>query len=265
MISIIISYYDRENFGNVSANITETCGEIFEIIGVYNPGKYSIGEAYNSGRNQSQYPFLLFLHDDVRFLTKNWGSCFTAHLKDENTGIIGIAGSNYVPVAPSGWFVAPETKVQGNKIKSEALALDGVFLGITAENFDKLAFDENIPGFHGYDTDLSLRAAKLLTNFVVTDIKIEHFSSGNPDKLWLDNNIYIRKKVGSNFQNLYDKTLEKTALLKFISYYYKFYPFNLKSIKETLQFLPKNLGLSGYLEIMLLYLSFFKLKMKETL
>ena len=265
MISIIISYYNRENFANVSTNIAETCGEVFEIIGVYNPGKYSIAEAYNSGRNQSNYPFLLFLHDDARCITPDWGRRFIEHLKEKNTGIIGIAGSDYVPVAPSGWFVAPETKIQGNEIKYKSLALDGVFLGVTAENFDKLEFDDNIPGFHGYDTDISLRAAKILTNFVVTDIKIEHFSSGNPDKVWLDNNIYIRKKIGSNFQNLYNKGIEETAYLKFVSYYYKFYPFNFESIKKTLQFLPKNLGLSGYLKIIRLYLSFFKLKIKEIL
>lgn len=265
MISIVISYSNKENFANVSTSIAETCGEVFEIIGVYNPGKYSIGEAYNSGRQQSQYPFLLFVHDDVRFLTENWGKPFIEHLSDKNIGIIGIAGSIYVPAAPSGWFVAPETKVQTDKIKSKALALDGVFLGITSENFDKLKFDHNIPGFHGYDTDISLRAAKVFTNFVVTDIKIEHFSSGNPDKIWLDNNLFIRKKIGSNFQNIYNIALEETAFLKFVSYYFKFYPFNINSIKKTLQFLPKNLGLSSYLKIMRLYLSFFKLSIKETL
>ncbi len=265
MISIIISYYNKENFANVSTSIAKTCGEVFEIIGVYNPGKYSIAEAYNSGRNKSKYPFLLFAHDDIRFLTENWGTRFIEHLSDKNIGIIGIAGSNYVPVAPSGWFVTPETKVQTDEIKSKALALDGVFLGITAGNFDKLNFDNNIPGFHGYDTDISLRAAKFLTNFVVTDIKIDHFSGGNPDKVWLDNNIYIREKIGSNFQNLYNKNFEETAFIKFVNYYYKFYPCNLRSIRKTLKFLPKNLGLSGTLKIIRLYLSFFKLRIKEIL
>lgn len=258
MISVIISYYKVENFRAVHQNIAETCGQNVEVIGIYNANNYSIGQAYNMGRRKAKYPFLLFLHDDVAFRTFNWGSTLINHLEDKKTGVVGIAGANYVPKAPSGWYIAPATENTTSENKREAIVLDGVFLAITANNFDRLHFDANIPGFHGYDTDFSLRASLILQNYIISDIKIDHYSSGTIDKTWLDNTVLIRKKLRNYPQKKSDITLEKIAFLSFIGYFFKYYPMNIKNYRETIQFLPKGLSLKDYFEIHILYAKFLK-------
>ncbi|MFX5306134.1 glycosyltransferase, partial [Acinetobacter baumannii] len=61
----------------------------------------SITEAYNSGAEKSTFENLLFLHEDIIFYTRNWGNKLLHHLQKESTGIVGVAGSSYVPFAPS--------------------------------------------------------------------------------------------------------------------------------------------------------------------
>jgi len=179
MLSIIISSYQKHYFDQLIENISETIGEDFqyEIIQIWNPNLMSITEAYNSGAEKSKYENLLFLHEDIIFYTRNWGHKLLNHLQKESTGIIGVAGSSYVPYAPSSWTVAEKYNsvhiLQGNKENTEffhinsteenrtkVFAVDGVFIATRKEHFDIFRFDENLKGFHGYDLDFSLRASR---------------------------------------------------------------------------------------------------------
>ena len=93
MISIIISSYQPEYFAALERNIAETVGVPYEIIKIDNPGLMGICEAYNKGAVQAAYPFLLFVHEDVEFVTKDWGKILIEkyfHLP--NVGILGLAG-----------------------------------------------------------------------------------------------------------------------------------------------------------------------------
>lgn len=88
-----------------------------------------------------------FLHEDLIFHTQNWGNILIQHHSDERTGIIGVAGSSYVPHPPSSWTVSEKYNfihlLQGNKNNNEyvnqfktppkknpVFAVDGVFLDI---------------------------------------------------------------------------------------------------------------------------------------
>lgn len=261
MLTIIISYNNSDSFNNVSANIMETCGLTHEIIGIYNPGKYSLTAAYNLGAAEAKYDHLLFLHDDVRFHTKEWGEIINEHLSDLQTGIIGIAGGNYVPKAPSGWFIKKNNFKKERK--EHAIMLDGVFLAMTRMNFDTLRFDEEIKGFHGYDTEISLKASKNFNNFIISDIMIEHFSSGNPDKVWLDNNIIIRNKHGHKFQKHTNAELETVAFERFMRNYFKYYEINFKNIFSSLKYYPFSIGLKKHFYLIILYLKFIKMGLSK--
>ncbi|MBU4539356.1 MAG: glycosyltransferase family protein [Weeksellaceae bacterium] len=238
MLSIIISTYKPHNFTALEKNITETAGIPFEIIKIENPGTMGICEAYNSGAEKAKFENLLFLHDDVEFKTKNWVTILIKHLKDPETGALGVAGSNYIPSAPSGWFIEKGQK-EMKENKSPAIALDGVFLSCTKAKFDNVRFnEEQIKGFHGYDCDFSLRMAKFYQNYIVHDIKIEHFSGGNPDRLFLDNNIKIRLNLGSNFNHLSNSQTETIAFRSFLRFYFKYYPVTVRNLCFTLRFFP---------------------------
>ena len=196
-------------------NIEETIGVDYEIIAIDNSEqKYSICSAYNYGAKQSKYPFLCFVHEDVVFHSKLWGEKIISHLTPSQTGIIGLAGSGFIPRIPTKWlknerarniiqssnhknyvtkhFIIPENYTLSKK---EVVALDGVFLCMRQVVFVHLQFDETLGGFHAYDLDISIQShVAKFTNYVVYDIFIEHLSIGNFNKEYFERTIAVFKK-----------------------------------------------------------------------
>lgn len=277
MLSIIISSYQQNYYDQLVKNINETIGDGFqyEIIQMWNPNLMSITKAYNLGAEKSKFQNLLFLHEDIVFHTKGWGEKLSDHLDKENTGIIGVAGSSYVPAAPSSWTVDEKYNfaniLQGNKQnteffhiqstkanKTKVFAVDGVFLAIKKENFIQFKFDENLPGFHGYDLDFSLRVSKKYQNYVVDDILIQHFSGGNLDKVWFDANVKVKEKLGSQFGKQIDPEVEKKVFLGFLYNFFQHYPVSRKNILLTLKFYPKKLNFKDHLKIVKKYFNYIR-------
>ncbi|ROH95779.1 glycosyltransferase [Chryseobacterium daecheongense] len=276
MISIIISSYLPHYFSALQKNIAETIGATYEIIKIDNPGLMGICEAYNKGANRAQYDLLLFIHEDILFQTQNWGEKLISHLNESKTGIIGVAGSSYVPSAPSSWTVSEKYNfaniLQGSKENTDSFhihtthqnrnkvfAVDGVFIAINKENYLNFKFNEKLlKGFHGYDLDFSLRVSKKLQNYVVDDILIEHFSAGNLNKEWMDNNILVKQNIGSDFQKEIDSETETKVFLGFLYNYYKYYPVNIKNILDTLRFYPKKLNFKDQLLIIKKYFNYIR-------
>ncbi|KIC64991.1 glycosyltransferase [Chryseobacterium taiwanense] len=273
MLSIIISTYKPNLLQQLTQNIAETIGNIdYEIISINNPGIMGICEAYNKGAAKAIYNNFLFLHEDVKFHTENWGQTLLHHLSPKDIGVIGLAGSSYVPKTPSGWHL-PDNRYNHLNIiqrdidntiiheqinhhqKTKIFAVDGVFLAVTKKVFDEFKFSTSLKGFHGYDSDFSLRVSKKYTNYFVPDILLEHFSIGNPDKTWFDNNILVRKFVGSNYNSSKDIQLEGELYIKFLHQFYTYYTANIKNIFLVFRFLPFNLSKNKYSEI----LKFFKI------
>lgn len=227
MLSIIISSYKPDYFSALEKNIAETCGIPYEIIKIDNPGVMGICEAYNKGAAKARYEYLLFLHEDVEFTDKNWGSRLEEYLKNSEIGAIGLAGSNYLPNCPSPWWLYKENNflnlTQNNKKDligtfdlekdEEVISLDGVFLALRKNVFKQFKFNEKLKGFHAYDIDLSNRVASTYKNMVTSKIFLKHFSQGVPDKSWIEALIHARKfySVPNKQKKNYQK--EVTAVL----------------------------------------------------
>lgn len=271
MLSIIISTYQPQFYSALEKNIAETIGIPYEIIKIDNPNLMGICEAYNKGASLSKYDYLLFVHEDVIFHTKEWGQKLINHLKLENVGVIGVAGSNYVPKAPIGWYLPDNSYnflnyIQNDKNKSNprlfsninskqtVYALDGVFIAIKKNRYSEFLFDENIKGFHGYDTDFSLRLATIYDNFVIHDIIIEHFSVGSTDNQWLSNNIIIKRKNIHFFKQVYNNELEKLSFQAFLNNYFSFNDKNIKNLIYSFQFISPKLLVNSFFPIMKTYL-----------
>lgn len=253
MLSIIISSYKPDYFSALKQNIAETIGIPYEIIKIDNPGIMGISEAYNKGAEKTQYDNLLFLHEDVLFHTNNWGEKLSEHLADPETGVIGIAGSDYVPYAPCGWYTnfnhayiniiqrsknkADEKILNFDNKKVKVYALDGVFLAMRKEIFKSYNFNEKLIGFHGYDTEISLRIAKKHTNFVISGITLLHFSEGNPDKNWFLSNIYIRNRLGHRYAKNFDRDTEYQSLQNYINQFNTYETSLYKKLKN-LKYIP---------------------------
>lgn len=265
MLSIIISSYQPKYYFALEKNIAETVGVPYEIIKIENPGLMGIAVAYNKGAKKARFENLLFLHEDVLFHTQNWGEKLIKHLEDPETGVVGVAGSDYVPTAPCGWYINGRSflhLIQNDKSHSQpqhidntsqnkhsAYALDGVFLAMQKSKFNNFRFDEKIGGFHAYDIDLSLRFAKKYKNYVIGDILIEHFSLGTDGKIWFDAIVKVRRNLGSEFNQIRDSELEQEMFYIFIRQYFGYYGISYRTIINTLKFFPSQIKLKNQFTI----------------
>ena len=232
MLSIIICSRNKVLSKELTENIKVTVGVDYEIIYIDNSeNKYSIFAAYNLGITQSKYPYLCFVHEDVFFHTSDWGEKVISHLQDTKTGIIGVAGSDLVTRIPASWanmisqghniILTDNARKKPTEIillpknynlsKRSSIILDGLFMCMRKDLTNKIHFDENLKGFHGYDYDISLQSIMVgYTNYVIYDIKLEHFSGGKTSILYFRNLISIFKKWENNLPIIGDNvTLEE--------------------------------------------------------
>ena len=232
MLSIIICSRNKVLSKEFTENIKVTVGVDYEIIYIDNSeNKYSIFAAYNLGITQSKYPYLCFVHEDVFFHTSDWGEKVISHLQDTKTGIIGVAGSDLVTRIPASWanmisqghniILTDNAREKPTEIillpknynlsKRSSIILDGLFMCMRKDLTNKIHFDENLKGFHGYDYDISLQSIMAgYTNYVIYDIKLEHFSGGKTSILYFRNLISIFKKWENNLPIIGDNvTLEE--------------------------------------------------------
>lgn len=206
MISVIICSINPEFRAQLKENIEQTIGVPFEYIAFDNRElKYGITRVYNDCAARARFPYLCFIHEDVKINTPDWGKIIVEKLKEATTGVIGFAGGTAKLKPCSGWISLPEFIRQhmvqhdasGEKMMmdknpekenySQVICVDGFCLFTSKEIWEKNKFDEeNIKGFHAYDLDFSLRISLDKCNYVCNVIDIEHYSPGNFSREWLN-------------------------------------------------------------------------------
>ncbi|MBC6988288.1 glycosyltransferase [Hymenobacter sp. BT491] len=220
MISIIICSRENEAIQKLSSELAINVGVPFELVVIDNKdGRYNIFQAYNLGISNSKYDILCFMHEDISIKTADWGQVIK-NLFDRNQalGLVGVAGSSYKPVIPSGWASPVGTTIYSNVLQhikktgevihnlsnpkhqsySKVVAVDGVWFCTKREVVNKVAFDEaTFAGFHCYDVDFSLSVYQKFEVAVTFDILIEHFSEGSFDKKWIGETIKLHEKWGN--------------------------------------------------------------------
>lgn len=240
MLSIIICSISPERLEQVSRNIHDTIGAEYEIIAIDNRDKkWPIARAYNEGARKARYPFLFFVHEDVKFHTKGWGPFIESKLEEPDCGAIGFAGSQIKFRAYSGWpqfnkwkkMLLFQGRNESSKLEvmnvtleqpfEEVVVLDGLGLFVPWEVWSMYPFDEvMLTGFHCYDIDFSLQiaAGQQYKNYVCCSPKvlIEHFSAGLYSRDWYRETIRMHKQKWSailplkvNSIVLCEKTLRK--------------------------------------------------------
>lgn len=237
MISIVVSSINHDHYSNFERNVALTIGYTYEMIRIYNPGIMGICEAYNKGAQQSKSGILLFVHEDVEFITQNWGQLLVQAFSElNNAGVIGIAGGVYKSKMVSGWSqeILLDTPLRRTNLVqvsgrnpleewkdhqnpfdekySQVVSLDGVFLSVKKELWQLHPFDETgLKGFHGYDMDFSLTLLSSYRNYVCYNILLRHFSKGNLTVDWLKAIIKVHRK---HFTKLPVQTIEASPEFK---------------------------------------------------
>lgn len=209
MISIIICSRSCQLASDLSTNIKETIGCGYELHIVDNAIRNaSIFEVYNEGLTKAKGEYVVFVHEDVLFLTNNWGKILIQHFEsNKRLGLVGVAGAHYISRLPMAWWfsllhyenIVQTTPENAGTIRYECCqpnennefpvcALDGVFMCAPTRVLKNIKFDSNtFNGFHMYDYDLSLQVLqKGYSVACIPDILIEHSSYGNKDKGWYE-------------------------------------------------------------------------------
>ena len=182
-------------------------------------------KVYNEGANKAKYDYLVFLHEDVIFKTKNRGEKLIKILSNKNVGAVGVAVSTYMP-NNGRWYLPGEPFTKGRVIHKsldkkldfialysrelgdhEVVVLDGLFIGTRKDIVKEIPFDEKtFDYFHFYDLDFSLRVAQKYKVIVTTNILTKHFSHGKYDDVW--------KKYEDRFLNKHKDILPFTKRSK---------------------------------------------------
>ena len=237
MISVV--YCTRESNPKHIEHLVKTSGlhKHIEVIEIINNGE-SLTSAYNRGYDKSKNDIVVFCHDDIIIETKQWGKKLKKHFdKKEQYGIIGVAGSKYLPESGKWWakpkwmygrvkhthngksWLSEYSPDLGNGVEN-VINIDGLFFAVHKDRIhiddNYTPFDERVKGFHFYDVDFSFK------NFisdvsigVVTNIRINHMSIGETNEEWENNRIEfsefykdnLPKNVKDNFKNRKIKVL----------------------------------------------------------
>jgi glycosyltransferase involved in cell wall biosynthesis len=203
MLSLIICSTHSALSDSFEANIQKTIGTEYEIVHIDNSKhQYNIFEAYNEGVARSKGEYLCFVHEDVRFHSKNWGKVVEQHLSQPFVGAIGVAGGNvvldkldwrfygfghvYLIQGTSsieempGYYISHKPSCICQVPLLQVTVLDGVWICIRKDLFKQIRFDdEHFHDFHLYDSDICMQINQLgLGVFVTHDVLLEHFSEG---------------------------------------------------------------------------------------
>jgi len=214
MITIVYSTHKDENYNNkFKQHLLQTVGlKDVQILEYQNNNEFSLTEVYNKGLTKSKYDIVVFCHNDINFETKNWGKkLINYYTKNNNYGILGVAGSREIPKSGMWWenplHMYGQVYHQHNNKKwlskysdkktnfiDNVVIVDGLFLTIH-KNRIKVKFDETVTGFHFYDVDFCFRNYLEGVNVgVISDIDITHFSIGQTNQEWENNRIIFTKK-----------------------------------------------------------------------
>ncbi len=178
MFSVVICSRKTDIPAELRNNVENTIGCEYELVVIDNSGNdSSIFQAYNEGVKHSKGEILCFVHEDVLFRSKDWGATIEKQFNnDEQIGVIGFAGTHFLPDTPMYWYSSPfvsqrnlnndkgvveehfhEDWFNGEEL-IEAVAVDGFCFFARKSLFGRISFDDKTyKGFHLYDMDICMQ------------------------------------------------------------------------------------------------------------
>jgi len=227
------------------------------------------------------------MHEDIELKTENWGQIvLEIFQKNQDLGLVGVAGSSYKSLAPSGWGTAPNvdniyhinliqsykdktipSKLFYSNFRNEKLTpvacIDGVWFCTKKDYVMQFPFDEELlKGFHCYDLDFSLSIGQKFKVAVTYDVLMEHFSEGSLNESWLIETLKLHEKWKDHLPvNVADFTKKECRFLEsavFIKIFDKMNEYNFKT-NSKLRLLTSNklIRLLGFKQLLRLYFYLF--------
>jgi glycosyltransferase involved in cell wall biosynthesis len=213
---ITVGYSTRKENPKFKEYLIKSSGfKKIEVIEKINDGEKSLTQVYNEILSESKNDIVVLCHDDIYFDTTSWYSKLINHFNKNNYGILGVAGTTYIPLSGM-WWESREKMIgivnhehEGKKWESkysdslgnsidESIIVDGLFMVIHKKRI-KHTFDEEFKGFHFYDVSFCFK------NFidgvkigVISNIRITHKSIGKTNEQWEENRKLFERKYSNN-------------------------------------------------------------------
>lgn len=185
-----------------------------EVAGV--SGQTSIAVAYNkimsmffngTSKMIGNAAGLVLVHDDLEILdqAKAEAAILEAFL-DPEVGLVGVAGGDarsglaWWNIDPIGHQLTDSMNIDFGRHTGDVILLEGSLLAFSPWAVGNLEFDEDYPGFHGYD-EIAMQAIRAGKRVVVVDVDTHHHSTLGFDSLdshaeWHRADERFRKKWG---------------------------------------------------------------------
>lgn len=209
MLSCIICSHQSDISSELKQNIRTTIGVDYELVVIDNSrNKYSIFSAYNEGVRRAKGDILCFMHEDIEYVTQDWGNVVLREMQNPLVGCLGVAGTYFMPKKIATWcsvyanigqwiYKRPDgsliTYDMGSGISEEkavpAVVVDGLWMCIRASLFSRIIFDDATyhGGFHCYDLDICMQVHSVGCEVrVSTEIMMIHSSMGNVNSDFYD-------------------------------------------------------------------------------
>jgi len=218
-VSIIICSRNPAEASSVRRNLLGTAKypKSLEIIVIDNREKNEgLCAVYNQGIAKANGRVLVFMHEDVWMMEKDWDTVLLKKFRElPDMQILGVAGSSVLVHEPYALWAAAGIPYTFGKVvhlieknkefflsifndkdgDQEAVVVDGLWIAARKTLFEKCRFDEQIfTRFHFYDLDICMQALEFGKVFVTTDIRVLHKSEGTFKEEWKDwSKIFIEK------------------------------------------------------------------------
>jgi hypothetical protein len=215
-MSITIGFSTRKTNPEFVDYLKKSSGfKKIEVIEKVNNGEKSLSEVYNEILNESSNDIVVLCHDDIYFDTSSWYHKIIKHFEKSDYGILGVAGTTYLPKSGQWWeqrkkmhgivnhehqgkkWTSKYSEDLGKKIK-EVIVVDGLFIALSKAKI-KHKFDESVEGFHFYDLNFCfpnyLDGVKI---GVIFDVRITHKSIGATNDQWEINRVKFSEKYSEN-------------------------------------------------------------------
>ncbi len=221
---ITIGYSTRQPNPEFQEYLKKSAGyPKINIIEKVNNGEKSLTEVYNEILTESQDDYVVLLHDDIYFEKSGWVRKVLKHFEDSDYGILGVAGTTYLPKSGQWWEDRSKMvgivnhEHQGKKWESrysdslggdikQTVIVDGLFLAINKKRIKK-TFNEEVKGFHMYDVDFCFRNyVEGVKVGVIFDVRVTHKSIGMTNEQWENNKI----QFAETYADLLPQKIKKT-------------------------------------------------------